>query len=236
MSDDPQQPPQQAPQPEASGAWSPQPQPGYPPPPDYPPQGAYPPPPGYPPQPGYPPPPDYPPQGAYPPPPGYPPQPGYPPPPDYPLQPGLQLGTIPPPPGMAAGFQYGGFWVRQAARGLDFIALYFLTILCAITIVGILLIPFLWLGYFPFFWARGATPGQKLCGLRIVRANDGTPIDSGTAIVRWLVIIGELLLCVLLIGLLAFIWVAFDSKKRAWHDMAVGTVVVHAQLYELYPR
>ncbi len=181
-------------------------------------------------------PPGYPPQFGYAPQPGYPPPPGYPPQFGYGQQPPVQLGTIPPPPGMAAGFQYGGFWVRQAARSLDFVALYGLTILCIITIVGILAIPFLWLGYFPFFWARGATPGQKICGLRIVRASDGTPIDTGTAIMRFLVILGELLLCFVLIGILGFIWVAFDSRKRAWHDIAVGTVVAHAQLYELYKR
>ncbi|MGA3057103.1 MAG: RDD family protein [Candidatus Limnocylindrales bacterium] len=214
MSDNPQQPGQMAGG--ESGAWPPA--PGYPAQADAP--GAYPSP-GYP-SPGYPPP------GAYPPP-------GYPP-PGYPPQPGLQVGTIPPPPGIAAGFQYGGFWVRWAARSLDGFALYGMTILCVITIVGILAIPFLWLGYFPYFWARGGTPGQRICGLRIVHASDGVPIDSGTAIVRFLVVLGELLLCAFLIGILGFIWVAFDSRKRAWHDMAASTVVVHAQLYELYRR
>jgi uncharacterized RDD family membrane protein YckC len=170
-----------------------------------------------------------------PPPPGYQ-MPGAYPPPGYLPQPVMEVGTIPPPPGMVAGFQYGGFWVRQAARSLDVFALYGLTILCAITIVGILAIPFVWLGYFPYFWARGGTPGQRICGLRIVRASDGAPIEAGTAIVRYLVVLGELLLCFVLVGLLGFIWVAFDSRKRAWHDMAAGTVVVHAQLYEPYRR
>ncbi|HJX67308.1 MAG TPA: RDD family protein, partial [Candidatus Limnocylindrales bacterium] len=176
--------------------------------------------------------------GAYPPP-GYPPQAGAPgayPPPGYPPQPGMEVGSITPPPGMTAGFQYGGFWVRQAARSLDGLALYGLTILCIITIIGILAIPFLWLGYFPYFWARGGTPGQRICGLRIVRASDGVPIDAGTAIVRFLVVLGELVLCIFLVGFLGFIWVAFDSRKRAWHDMAASTVVVHAQLYEPYRR
>jgi uncharacterized RDD family membrane protein YckC len=132
---------------------------------------------------------------------------------------------------MASGFQYGGFWVRQAAHSLDSAALFGLTILFAITIVGILAIPFLWFGYFPFFWSRGGTPGQKICGLRIVRADDGESIDAGIAILRFLVVIGELLLCFVLIGYLGFIWVAFDNRKRAWHDLAANTVVVHAQLY-----
>jgi uncharacterized RDD family membrane protein YckC len=137
---------------------------------------------------------------------------------------------------MVAGFQYGGFWVREAARSLDGLAIYGLSLLCIITIVGILALPFLWLGYFPYFWAKGATPGQRICGLRIVRESDGLRIDSGTAITRFLVVLGELILCIFLVGILGFIWVAFDSRKRAWHDMAAGTVVVHAQLYEPYRR
>ncbi|HEU6440103.1 MAG TPA: RDD family protein [Terriglobales bacterium] len=156
--------------------------------------------------------------------PGYPPQPGYPA-PGYPM-PGYS-GAFPPnlgiaPPTLATGFEYGGFWIRQAARGLDAYAILGLTLLCAITIVGILAIPFLWLGYFPFFWSRGQTPGQRICGLRLVRESDGMPIDGGTAIVRFVVVIGELLACVFLIGYLALIWPAFEARKRAWHDMAAG--------------
>jgi uncharacterized RDD family membrane protein YckC len=135
------------------------------------------------------------------------------------------------PPTVQTGFEYGGFWIRGAANYLDFTALYFASILLAITIVGIFVLPFLWLGYFPFFWSRGQTPGQRICGLRLLRESDGMPIDAGTAIIRFLVVIGELILAVFLIGILAFIWPAFESRKRAWHDIAAGTVLVHAQLY-----
>jgi uncharacterized RDD family membrane protein YckC len=221
MADDQQQPGQ--PPAGAPGSWPPPQQPGA-----YPPQPA-----GYPPQPyGQPAP------GAYPLPPGYPPQPGYPgayPPPQgaYPLPPG---GYPPPgqgitPPTLAPGLEYGGFWIRQAARGLDAYAILGLTIVCAITIVGILLIPFLWLGYFPFFWSRGQTPGQRICGLKLVREIDGMPIDGGKAIVRFIVVILEVIACAFLIGYLAFLWPAFESRKRAWHDMAAGTLLIHAQLY-----
>jgi uncharacterized RDD family membrane protein YckC len=165
-----------------------------------------------------------------PPPPGYPPQPGYPgayPPP----QAGYPHGAAITPPTLATGFEYGGFWVRQAARSVDFMALYGLTILCAITIIGILAIPFLWLGYFPYFWSKGQTPGQRICGLKLVRESDGMPIDAGTAIIRFVVVIVEWIGCFFLVGILGFIWPAFEARKRAWHDIAAGTLLVHAQLY-----
>jgi uncharacterized RDD family membrane protein YckC len=57
------------------------------------------------------------------------------------------------------------------------------------------------------------------------------PIDGGTAIVRYLVVIAEVIGCFFLIGILGFIWPAFESRKRAWHDIAAGTLLVHAQLY-----
>ena len=175
------------------------------------PQSAYPPPPGYPPQPGYMPQ-------------GYPPQPGYPP---Y----GFQPGTAPTPPMLAIGFEYGGFWIRYAARILDAVALYGLTSLLSVTIVGIVFVPFLWIGYFPYFWSKGQTPGQRVCGLRLVRESDGMPIDSGAAIVRFVVVLAELLGLIVLVGVLGLIWPAFDARKRAWHDMAAGTLLMHAQLY-----
>jgi uncharacterized RDD family membrane protein YckC len=116
--------------------------------------------------------------------------------------------------------------------GLDVILLYALTLLCVITVIGIIALPFLWLGYFPFYWSRsGATPGDKACGLRVVREADGGPLDTGTAIIRFVVVFLELLGSAFLIGLLGFIWAAFEPRKRAWHDMAAGTVVIHAQLY-----
>ena len=219
MADDqqPGQPPAGAP-----GSWPP-PTPG---------PGEYPPQPGFAPQAGAPggwPQPGYQPQPGYPPPGGYAPQPGFGPQPGYPG--GFPAGAGIAPPTFGTAFEYGGFWIRSAAHSLDFAALYALTIVCAITIVGIFLLPFLWLGYFPFFWSRGQTPGQRICGLRLVRESDGMPIDAGVAIIRFLVVIAELIGTFVLIGVLGFIWPAFEARKRAWHDIAAGTLLIHAQLY-----
>ena len=78
--------------------------------------------------------------------------------------------------------------------------------------------------YFPWFWARGGqTPGMKMLHLRIVRDLDGGPISASHAILR-------------LIGFwvsssvfyLGFIWIFVDKRRRGWHDLIAGTVVIES--------
>jgi len=78
------------------------------------------------------------------------------------------------------------------------------------------------LAYFPFFWARsGQTPGMKLFGLYVVRDSDGGKISGGQAVLR-------------LIGLwisgipfyLGYIWIFIDARRRGWHDLIAGTVMI----------
>jgi uncharacterized RDD family membrane protein YckC len=138
--------------------------------------------------------------------PGYPPQPGAYPPPGYPPQP---VYGYPP--------RYAGFWIRFGAYLIDII----ITLVLIITIIGPLLyMPLCW-------WKRGATFGQSALGLKVVREADGGPIDGGTAFVRYIVWMLESFGTYILVGLLGFIWAAFDSRKQAWHDKAAGTVVIH---------
>ncbi|HEY6569985.1 MAG TPA: RDD family protein [Candidatus Limnocylindrales bacterium] len=76
--------------------------------------------------------------------------------------------------------------------------------------------------YFPFFWARnGQTPGMKIFGLRVVRDADGGKISGGTAIIR---LIG--LWISFAIFYLGIIWILVDSRRRGWHDLLAGTVVI----------
>jgi uncharacterized RDD family membrane protein YckC len=96
-----------------------------------------------------------------------------------------------------------------AAGGVVFVIL----ILMA-TVVG--------LAYFPFFWARsGQTPGMRLFGLRVVRDSDGGPISGGSAVLR---VIG--LWVAGAVFYLGFIWVFIDKRRRGWHDLMAGTVVI----------
>ena len=227
MSDNPQDPSQ--PPAGAPGPWPPpQPQPGWTP---APPPGWTPPAqPGWtpPPQPGWGPPPSPQPDWSPPPQPGYPPpygqpygQPGYPP-------PGYQPPYGQPPVGYGYPPRYAGFWIRFAAAFLDGLILGAILFVCIITIVGIFATPFVYFGYRPFlWWKRGATFGQSAVGVRVVRAIDGGPIDGGTATVRAIIYYLETFGARILIGLLGFIWAAFDDRKQAWHDKAAGTVVIH---------
>jgi uncharacterized RDD family membrane protein YckC len=76
--------------------------------------------------------------------------------------------------------------------------------------------------YFVLLWTRrGATIGQSILGLRVVRQSDGGPIGWGTSIIRYIVLyIGFAIIY------LGVIWVAFDDRKRGWHDLAANTYVV----------
>jgi uncharacterized RDD family membrane protein YckC len=133
-----------------------------------------------------------------------------------------------PPAGFGGEPRYAGFWIRLVATLIDGLILFAIAFVCIITIIGILALPFLLLGYMPFlWWKRGATFGQSALGLRVVRAIDGGPIDGGMACIRAIVYWLENIGGYILIGYLGFIWAAFEPRKRAWHDMAAGTVVIH---------
>jgi uncharacterized RDD family membrane protein YckC len=179
--------------------------------------------PSQPPQPGWTPPG----QPGYPPPygqPGYPPpygQPGYPPP-----------GYQPPYGYPQAGYRYpryAGFWIRFAGAFVDGLIMAALLFACVISGVGIFAAPFVFFGYWPLlWWRRGATYGQSAVGVRVVRAIDGGPIDGGMATVRAIIYYLETFgVYLVLLGLLGFVWAAFDDRKQAWHDKAAGTVVIY---------
>ena len=91
----------------------------------------------------------------------------------------------------------------------------FFSILVLITIVVAL-------AYFPFFWARsGQTPGMRPFGLYVVRDSDGGKISAGQAILRLIgLVIGGIPLY------LGYIWIFIDSRRRGWHDLIAGTVMI----------
>jgi oligopeptide/dipeptide ABC transporter ATP-binding protein len=79
-------------------------------------------------------------------------------------------------------------------------------------------------GYFPFFWTRsGQTPGMRLTHVRVVPEFKAGPITTGAAIRRLIVMwFGA---AALYIG---WLWVFVDARRKAWHDIAAGTIVVDA--------
>ena len=94
------------------------------------------------------------------------------------------------------------------------------------TVVGfvflVLFFALLSLGYFPFFWARtGQTPGMRPFGLHVVRDSDGGKISGTQAILR---LFGYWVSA--FVFYLGFIWIFIDARRRGWHDLIAGTVVI----------
>jgi uncharacterized RDD family membrane protein YckC len=79
------------------------------------------------------------------------------------------------------------------------------------------------IGYFAWFWsAAGQTPGDRVLGLQVLRADTGRPIHMGRAIAR----VGALVLSAIPFCA-GFVMILFDDRRRALHDRLVGTVVVY---------
>ena len=81
----------------------------------------------------------------------------------------------------------------------------------------------LWsIGYFVGFWsATGQTPGDRLLGIRVCRADDGGTLGPARALLRLIAL--TLAAVPLLAG---FLPILFDDRRRGVHDMIAGTVVV----------
>lgn len=76
--------------------------------------------------------------------------------------------------------------------------------------------------YFTFFYGfGGATIGKYLMGLRVIRRN-GQPLSLARAALRTLAYTVSSL--VIYAG---FFNILLDERRRAWHDILLGTVVVH---------
>lgn len=76
--------------------------------------------------------------------------------------------------------------------------------------------------YFPFFWANGGqTPGMRAFGIRVVRDRDGGPVGWGNALLR---LLGYWVSGV--VFYIGYVWMFFDIRRRGWHDLIAGTVVV----------
>jgi uncharacterized RDD family membrane protein YckC len=86
-------------------------------------------------------------------------------------------------------------------------------------------------GYFVTFWSTtGQTPGNRLLGIRVRRAEDGDVLRPARALLRLI----ALALCA--IPLLAgFLPILFDNRRRGVHDMIAGTVVVEGPARGMYP-
>jgi uncharacterized RDD family membrane protein YckC len=81
------------------------------------------------------------------------------------------------------------------------------------------------IAYFAYFWsATGQTPGNRLLSIRVLFARDLEPPHAGRAVVRVLALpLSALPLCA------GFLMILVDARRRALHDVLVGTVVVYVR-------
>jgi uncharacterized RDD family membrane protein YckC len=132
-----------------------------------------------------------------------------------------------------------GFWIRFGALLLDGLILGIpaaILIGIAIAIDSSALILMVYLAFivvsiwYPIYFEggpTGATPGKRICGIRVYDLRGGPQIGYGRAFVRWLIksfISGS-------IFLLGYLWMLWDKEKQTWHDKIADTVVVPTDAY-----
>lgn len=74
----------------------------------------------------------------------------------------------------------------------------------------------------------GTSVGKALVGLRVVSSYDGRPIGLGPAVVR-ATLLGLAFLPTLGLGLALIVWSALvdpSGRRRGWHDLVAGSVVL----------
>src|ERR1035437_5871743 len=126
--------------------------------------------------------------------------------------------------GPAPGLAFGGFWLRVQAYIIDvsLVGIVGLVLSSTLGTAGQAISSIIFIAYFIGLWGTmGQTVGMALLGLRVVRNADGGNITWETAVLRF---VGLLVaFACIYIGV---IWVAFDSRKRGWHDIIGGRVVI----------
>jgi uncharacterized RDD family membrane protein YckC len=145
--------------------------------------------------------------------------------------------------GPAPGLLWAEVGRRIGALAID--AVFMLVVLCIPTLLAVALGPhpgnedlytvaadvvflvwvFVIVGYHPTCWWRfQRTIGQRLLGLRVVRAADGKPLGARATTVRFLIFT----VCTLTVvpGLIAAALANESPAKRTWWDTAAGSVVV----------
>ncbi len=142
-----------------------------------------------------------------------------------------------------ASMEYGGFWIRFAAKILDGLIQNIILVPFAllfsprISLIGrggpptpaeIATLVLVVLGgcvvslcYNTFFLGKfGATPGKMVCGLKVLTP-EGTPISYARALGRVAAEFLSAMFCNL-----GYIIAAFDSQKRSLHDHIASTRVI----------
>lgn len=157
-------------------------------------------------------------------------------------------------PGLVARPHFAGFRVRFAAKLIDGVVLYGIALLVeravgALAFDGALPVPPDWAGvwrmfqlswpintfiaiaYTVYFMAKHeATPGKRILGLRVVRA-DGGRVGTARVIGRYF---AEALSTIVFFA--GYVMAAFDEEKRTLHDYLCDTRVVKGPRTDEAPR
>ena len=146
---------------------------------------------------------------------------------------------------VASQLLYAGFWRRLFATLIDFILLLTFLIPVYLLIQGLpLTISFItnhwvfnliwFLGLLSFWITTGATPGKRLLNCKVVKINKDNSVSSLNPTTALLRALGYIVSAIPLY--LGFIWIAFDKRKRAFHDMMLNTaVIIDEENYEAIP-
>lgn len=87
------------------------------------------------------------------------------------------------------------------------------------------LLPLVYFVWFLTLLRQGLTPGKKMLGLQVVRAQTGAVPGFGTMFVRE--VFGRFI-SGLFLGI-GYFWAIVDRNGQAWHDRIAGTVVVRVR-------
>jgi|SRR5687767_3724586 uncharacterized RDD family membrane protein YckC len=130
-----------------------------------------------------------------------------------------------------------GFWIRFGAYLLD-ILIYGIPAVIIVVVaavindaLGVLAYVAVIIGsvvYVVYFdgGPQGATPGKRICGIKIIDMQGGGPIGYGRAFIRWLmkIVSGA-------VFYLGYLWMLWDKEKQCWHDKVANDVVVPVDAY-----
>jgi uncharacterized RDD family membrane protein YckC len=99
------------------------------------------------------------------------------------------------------------------------------TVTTVLAVIGAVIAVGWSVAYFAFFWSStGQTPGNRLLGIRVLRAGSAEPLHAGRAVLRVLALALSALL--LFAG---FLMILIDAQRRALHDLLVGSVVIYVR-------
>lgn len=138
--------------------------------------------------------------------------------------------------GPAPGVEFAGHGARLIAYIVDIliqgalsIVVFLVTLVATAVVLPLFILGLVgWfvitVAYFPYFWSKtGQTPGMRMMGIKVVRDADGGPITQGQAILR---LVGYWVAG--FVFYLGYIWIFIDKRRRGWHDLIAGTVVIAA--------